>query len=183
MNSILPKNCWHLFINISLIYLRMPTGLYFVWQLSEIIIFTYICYCFDTGVVLYFSVVLRSGSPMSSSKLKISLLRVTLRFVTALAKNSSNTSAVLALPEITSFPLTFAIFSGTLHLLDMVSQFPETFYYHEFWNPWVTKLSYDIELRKMTPHIEFITRWLNFYLSTFELLTPSSKIISFISRY
>ena len=120
---------------------------------------------------------------MSSSKRKISLLRVALRFVTTLAKNSSITLAVLALTEITSFPLTFAIFSGTLHVLDMVSQFPETFYYHEVWNSRVTKLSYDIELRKMTPHIEFITRWLNFYLSTFELLTPSSKIISFISRY
>ena len=97
---------------------------------------------------------------MSSSKRKIYLLRVTLRFATTLAKNSSNTLlAVLALPEITSFPLTFAIFSGTLHLLDMVSQFPETFYYHEVWNSRVTKLSYDIELRKTTPHIEFITRW------------------------
>ena len=73
--------------------------------------------------------------------------------------------------------------SWTLHLLNMVSKFPETFYYHEVWNSRVTNLSHDIELRKMTPHIKFITRWLNFYFSTFELLTPSWKIKSFTLQY
>ena len=73
--------------------------------------------------------------------------------------------------------------SWTLHLLNMVSKFPETFYYHEVWNSRVTNLSHDIELRKMTPHIKFITRWLNFYFSTFELLTPSWKIKSFTLHY
>ena len=53
---------------------------------------------------------------MSSASQRIFLLRVTLRFVTTLAKHSLNRSASLPLSEMTSFPSAIAIFYGALHL-------------------------------------------------------------------
>ena len=82
---------------------------------------------------------------------------------------------------------------------------------HKVRNSRVTKMSYEIELRKMTSQFtvansnifieilpwelltrrinfyfitfEMLTRWLNFYFSTFALLTRTWKILNYTSSY
>ena len=54
------------------------------------------------GCVLYFSIALKTGPAMPF----VSLLRVTLRLVSILAKNKLNTSVLLQLSEVISSPLT-----------------------------------------------------------------------------
>ena len=101
---------------------------------SEIIISTYTCYCFDTGVFLIFLSRSQDSIIYSFASNKISQLRVEIfrKISKEFIKDISSFSAIRHY----IISLTIVKFCGTLNLLKMVSRM---FYYHKVRNFRVTK--------------------------------------------